>query len=400
MKRPWSEHLEYPKIPVYEMLRETAQKFPDNVATEFMGKVFTYKELDELTDKFATALVDLGVKKGDRVAIFMLNVPQFVIAYYGILKVGAAVVLCNPLYKEHELEFQLNDSDCNTIVILNLPDPSLYTIFKNIQTKTSVKNVIVTDIGSALPTIKRILGSLLGKVPKGPALESGDHDFFTLLKATEPNPPQIKINPKEDVAALQYTGGTTGIPKGAVLTHYNLISNCLQVEEISGGLQGEERFLCALPLYHSYGMTTVMNTSILLGAENTLIINPRDIPNILKTIAKRKPTFFNGVPAMYGAIANHPDASKYDLTSIKACISGAAPLPDAVCKAFEQVTGATLVEGYGLSEASPVTHSNPIDADTKKIEPLDFHFQIPNVALLMSKREKKICLKENRENYS
>ncbi len=175
MKRPWSEHLEYPKIPVYEMLRETAQKFPDNVATEFMGKVFTYKELDELTDKFATALVDLGVKKGDRVAIFMLNVPQFVIAYYGILKVGATVVLCNPLYKENELEFQLNDSDCNTIVILNLPDPSLYTIFKNIQPKTSVKNVIVTDVGSALPTVKRILGSLLGKVPKGPALESGDH---------------------------------------------------------------------------------------------------------------------------------------------------------------------------------------------------------------------------------
>ncbi len=364
MVRSESNQLEFPEITVYDMLRESAKTFPDHVALSFMGKEFTYRELNTLTDHFATALAELDVKKGDRVAIFMFNVPQFVIAYYGILKVGATVVLCNPLYKEHELEFQLNDSGANTIILVNLPNPPLYSIFNNIRAKTSIKNVIITDIASVLPTVKRILGSLLGKVPKGPPRKPGDHDFFELIKQVEARPPPMEIDPKEDVAAIQYTGGTTGIPKGAVLTHYNLISNCNQIKQLA---KDTSRLLGAIPFYHSYGMTTVMNLGILLGSEIILVTNPRDIPALLKTIETQKPTMFNSVPAMYFAVANHSDAGKYDLSSIKWCLSGGAPLQDVVCVAFEAATGATLVEGYGLSEASPVTHVNPLNRETRKI---------------------------------
>lgn len=377
MMKPWPDHIEYPEIPAYEMLKESAKKYPEHTALSFMGKAITFRELDELTDKFATILAELGVKKGDRIAIFMLNVPQYVIAYYGTLKAGATVVLCNPLYKEHELEFQLNDSGSKTIILLNLPEPPLYTIFNNIRTKTSVKNVIVTDIASALPTVKRIIGTLLGKIPKGPAIKPGDYDFYGLIRKAEARPPEITIDPKEDVATIQYTGGTTGIPKGAMLTHFNLVVNCLQSEQLGihssiGTNRGEEKFLTVIPLYHSYGMTTCMNLAILMGGEVILIPNPRDIPNILKTIEKRHPTFFNGVPALYVAAANHPDAGKYDLTSLKFCISGSAPLPDAVCKAFEQVTGAIVCEGYGLTEASPVTHANPLNRELRKIGTIGF----------------------------
>lgn len=379
MAKPWPDHIEYPEIPAYEMLRESAKQYPEQAALSFMGKVITFRELDELTDKFATVLAELGVKKGNRVAIFMLNVPQYVIAYYGALKAGTTVVLCNPLYKEHELEFQLTDSGSNTIILLNLSDPSLYTIFNNIRTKTPVKNVIVTDIASVLPTAKRILGSLLGKIPKGPALKPGDHDFYDLIRKAEARPPEIAIDPKEDVAAIQYSGGTTGVPKGAMLTHFNLVTNCLQSEQLGihssiGARRGEEKFLTALPLYHSYGMTTCMNCAILMGGEIILIPNPRDIPSILKAIEKRKPTFFNGIPALYVAVANHPDAGKYDLSSLKFCISGSAPLPDAVCTAFEQATGAitNVCEGYGLTEASPVTHANPLNREIRKIGTIGF----------------------------
>jgi len=369
MAKPWPNHLEYPEIAVHEMLRKSAKSYPDHIAISFMDKEITYRELNVLSDKFATVLVELNVKKGDRVAVFMLNVPQFVIAYYGILKAGAVVVLCNPLFKAHELAFQLKDSGTKTIVLLNIPSPPLYSIFSNVRQNTSVENTIVTDIASVLPTVKRIFGTLLGKIPKGPPREPGDHDLFELIKNTKAHPPTIDIAPKEDVAAIQYTGGTTGIPKGAMLTHYNLVANCIQLDHVSKDTQ---RMLGALPLYHSYGMTTIMNLGVFVGSEIILVPNPRDMPSLLNTIETRKPTMFNSVPAMYFAVANHPDAGKSDLSSIKWCLSGGAPLPDVMCEIFEKTTGATLVEGYGLSEASPVTHCNPLDQKLRKIGTIGF----------------------------
>ncbi len=370
--KPWfkfwpkgvSKTIEYPNVPLSELLRNTAKKHPDHVAMVFLGKKMTYRELDVLTDRFATALHSMGVKKGDTVALFLPNIPQFIISYYGALKIGAIVTAISPLAKEREVEFHLNNSEAETLVCLDV----LYPTVKAVRERTKLKQIIVASIKEFLPSAKAFLGTLLKKVPSlKVSRESGVHFFKETLEKYPPQPPEVKINPKEDLAALQYTGGTTGVPKGAMLTHLNLVSNAAMCAEWLQGKEAEDIFLTVLPLFHIYGMTTSMNGPIYLAG--TMILLPRpDLVEILKAIQKYRVTIFSGVPTLYAALIAHPEINRYDLKSIKFCISGAAPLPPEVQKKFIDLTGGVLVEGYGLTESSPVTHSNPLDPAMKTVK--------------------------------
>jgi len=371
-EKPWYKfyppgvrrHIDYPEVPLYEFLRISAQKYPDKTALIYFDGKMTYKELDVLTDRFAAALADLGVKKGDRVALFLPNTPLFVISYYGALKAGAVVTAMSPLYKEREVEHQLNDSEAETIVLLDL----LYPIVEKVWERTKLRNVIVGSLRDYMPSFKAFLGSLLGKIPSRHVERRANVYFFRELVARYgANPPKIEINPKEDLAALQYTGGTTGISKGAMLTHMNLVSNAVMCKEWLQPREGEEVVLTVLPLFHIYGMTTSMNAPILFAG--TMVLLPRFDPvAVLQAIHKYRVTVFCGAPTMYAMLLAHSDLTKYDLTSVRFCISGAAPLPPDVQKKFMEVTGGVLVEGYGLTESSPVTHANPLDRTMKTVK--------------------------------
>jgi len=371
-EKPWykfwppgvRKHIDYPEVPLHEFLRNSAQKYPNKTAIIYFDKKITYKELDVLSDKFATALADLGVKKGDRVAIFLPNIPQFVISYYGTLKAGAVVTAISPLYKEREVEHQLNDSEAETIIVLDL----LYPIVEKVWGKTKLRNVVVASLKDYMPTFKAVLGSLLKKVPSRKVKRKANVYFFKELMAKyEAKPPKVEINPREDLAALQYTGGTTGISKGAMLTHMNLVSNAVMCREWLQASEGEEVVLTVLPLFHIYGMTTSMNAPIFFAG--TMVLLPRFDPvSVLQAIHKYRVTVFCGAPTMYAMLLAHPDLKKYDCTSIKFCVSGAAPLPPEVQKKFMEVTGGVLVEGYGLTESSPVTHANPLDKTMKTVK--------------------------------
>ena len=371
-EKPWCKfyppgvrrHIDYPEVPLYEFLRISAQKYPDKTALIYFDGKMTYKELDVLTDRFAAALADLGVKKGDRVALFLPNTPLFVISYYGALKAGAVVTAMSPLYKEREVEHQLNDSEAETIVLLDL----LYPIVEKVWERTKLRNVIVGSLRDYMPSFKAFLGSLLGKIPSRHVERRANVYFFRELVARYgANPPKIEINPKEDLAALQYTGGTTGISKGAMLTHMNLVSNAVMCKEWLQPREGEEVVLTVLPLFHIYGMTTSMNAPILFAG--TMVLLPRFDPvAVLQAIHKYRVTVFCGAPTMYAMLLAHSDLKKYDLTSVRFCISGAAPLPPDVQKKFMEVTGGVLVEGYGLTESSPVTHTNPLDRTMKTVK--------------------------------
>jgi len=370
--KPWLKNwpagvpqtIKYPEVPLHELLRKTAEKHPNHTAIVFLGTKITYKELDVLSDRFATALNDMGVKKGDRVAVFLPNIPQFIIGYYGSLKAGATVTAVSPLFKERELEFQLSNSEAETIICLDL----LYPTVKAVREKTKLRNIIVASIKEYMPPLKAALGSLLGKVPsrKVPR-EAGVHFFKETINRYPPQPPTVKVNSKRDLAALQYTGGTTGLPKGAMLTHHNLVSNAAACAAWLQGKETQDVFLTVLPLFHIYGMTTGMNGPIYLAG--TMVLLPRpDAVDILKAIQDHRVTVYCGVPTLYSILTAHPDIGKYSLRSVKFCISGSAPLPPEVQKEFMELTGGVLVEGYGLTESSPVTHCNPLDPTMKTVK--------------------------------
>src|SRR3990170_299037 len=346
--------IEYPKVPLHEILTKTAKAHPEKTAIVYRDREIVYRELDELSNRFASALASLNVKKGDRVALFLPNIPQFIIAYYGVLKVGAVVTAISPLHREREIEYQLNDAEAETIVTLD----SLHQIVARASPKTKLKRIIITSseeftskTTTSLTTAER---------------EPNTYSFQQLLKENEANPPEARINPAEDLAALQYTGGTTGTAKGAMLTHANLVANTLAFASWIRGVVANETFLTALPLFHIYGMTTSMNVPISLAAKMVLL--PRfDTTAALETIQKQKVTVFCGVPTMYAALLANPKLGEFDLTSIRVCISGASPLPPQVQKKFMEVTGGLLAEGYGLTEASPVTHCSPVDKTMKTV---------------------------------
>jgi long-chain acyl-CoA synthetase len=372
MDYPWLQHyddkvphtLTYPDSPVQGLLENTARTHPTKTATIFFGARLTYAQVAAQSDRLAVALRNLGVQQGDRVALILPNCPQFVIAYYAVLKAGGIVVPTNPLYKAREMEHQLLDAGVHTVVTLNLFEP----ILQEIQPAVGLKNIIVTEIKDYLPPLLGLLYPLKERrektavhVAPGP----GIYFWADLLRTPGRSLPPLAISP-DDLALLQYTGGTTGTSKGAMLTHRNLVANAMQCRNWLKDMRtdGSEVSLCVTPFFHVYGMTVGMNLSVLVGA--AMILMPRfQLEEVLKAIQKYRPTQFPGVPTMYIAICNYPDVGKYNLRSIRACISGAAALPVEVAQTFERLTGGHLVEGYGLTEASPVTHCNPIYGDRR-----------------------------------
>lgn len=368
--RPWLRFYEpgvpptltYPDLPVPALLDETAGRFSDHTASIFFGAEMTFGTLHRLTGRFAAALVRLGVRPGDRVALHLPNSPQFLIAYYGALRPGAVVVPFNPLYVEREIEHQLADSGAEVSVTLDL----FYPRIAEVRQRTRVREIVVTRINDFFPPLLRALYPLKARreghlVHIPPARDI--HRLTALLN--EPaEPPAVALDPGS-IAVLLYTGGTTGMPKGAVLTHRNLVSNVLQCRAWFTGLTpGRDTAVAVIPFFHSYGMTSAMNFAVSTGTRLALI--PRfQLDLLLKAIARYRPKIFPGVPTLYTAIINAPDVGRYDLRSIAACISGAAALPLEIQSRFEALTGGRLVEGYGLTEASPVTHANPINGTRK-----------------------------------
>lgn len=370
---PWLNHypkevkpnLEYPKQNLAVFLKQSAEKFPDHTALHFMGKRISYRELLDSSYRFANALRSLGIRKGDRVAIMLPNCPQTVIAYYGALMAGAIVVQTNPLYVERELEHQMKDSGAIAIVTLDI----LHRRALHVKPNTDLRKVIVTSIKDYLPFPKNVLYPIAAR-KEGHNLEVAYGEdvlsFRQLVRNASSAPVMEEVDAENDLALLQYTGGTTGTPKGCMLTHYNLVANVIQCRSwLYRAEDGKETYLAALPLFHVFGLTTLMNFAVMTAG--TMLLLPRFNPkDVLHLIAKEKPTIFPGAPTMYVALLNHPEAKNYDLGSINICISGAAPLPAEVQEQFERVTQGRLVEGYGLSEASPVTHCNNLWDERKK----------------------------------
>jgi long-chain acyl-CoA synthetase len=335
----------------------------------YLGTELTFKGLDELVDKFGEALQDLGIKKGDRVGIYLPNIPQFPIAYYGVLRVGGIVVAMSPLYKETEIAHILKDSGAQILVTWD----KLYPYVQAVKAGTKLTNVITTSVRDYLPPLLRLLSPLKGV--KSYACP-GALDMKTLLAKYRGQPKPVEVNAK-DVALLQYTGGTTGIPKGAMLTHYNMVANIEQIKEWAKLQPGEDVHLSVLPFFHIFGMTVALNSPIYMKSKMVLVPDARDIPSVLKTIEKEKPTIFCGVPTLYIALINRPDIQKRNMRSVRLCISGASALPLEVQRKFEALTGGRLVEGYGLTETSPVTHVNPLD-DPGKNRPGTIGIPVPD----------------------
>lgn len=375
--KPWLSHydkgvpetIQYPAVPLFNILEESARKYPDRACTIFKGAVITYKQMNEITDKLAGALASMGVKKGDRVGIFMPNTPQFLMAYFGILKAGGAVVATNPLYTPAEIEHQVNDSGVEIMLVMS----NFYNTIKAAQPKTKLKKLIVTNLKETLPPVLSMLFTLAKEKKGGFRIEGGlkDGDVWMqdlLKKFTPADRPKLEITP-EDTALFQYSGGTTGVSKAAVALHRNVLANTLQMKNwmISTLKEGEEIVLMAIPLFHVYGMVAGMNFALVSGFSLVMIPNARDIPDVLENIDKYHPTVFPGVPTLYNAINNRPEviAGKYHLRSIKACISGSAPLMRETKEKFEALTGGVVFEGFGLSEAPTATHCNPLQGINK-----------------------------------
>ncbi|MDZ5470747.1 long-chain-fatty-acid--CoA ligase (plasmid) [Bacillus sp. 31A1R] len=364
--KPWLKNypdeipatLSYTNEPVQKYLKNTAEEFPNKVAIHFMGKEYTYQEVYEQSYKLAGYLQDLGIEKGDRVAIMLPNCPQAVVSYYGILMAGGIVVQTNPLYMERELEYQMKDSGAKAIVTMDILFPRVTKVMAN----TELKHVIVTAIKDALPFPKNLIYPFIQKKQYGISVtvkHEGNHHLLTeILKQPNRKLKELEFDFEEDLALLQYTGGTTGFPKGVMLTHKNLVANATMCNAwLYKCKKGEEVVLGILPFFHVYGMTTVLILSV-MQAQKMVLLPKFDPTTTLKTIQKQRPTLFPGAPTIYIGLLNHPDLQKYDLSSIDSCISGSAALPVEVQQKFEEVTGGKLVEGYGLTESSPVTHSN------------------------------------------
>src|ERR687891_472826 len=358
----------YPERPVWSLLEESAERYPDSPAVAFpvapMARRLTYRQLKAEAERFAGAMAAMGIGKGDPVGLLLPNCPQFVVAWFGLQRLGAVPVGNNPLYTQRELAHQLTDAGVDILVTLDL----LYPLAGAVREAAGLKTMIVTKGGDYLGSPINKLAPLKQKGeprtrarrgPRAPA-GAGVTWWSDLRSRTYPEPPPLQVDAVEDVAALVYTGGTTGLSKGAMLTHHNLVSNALQTGAwFSDVKDGEEAILSILPFFHSYGLSAVMNVAISRAMK--LILLPRfELKMALKAIDKEKATLFPGVPRIYIAINESEETSKYDLSSIRACFSGAAPLPVAVAEKFEAITGGRLVEGYGLTETSPVTHINPI----------------------------------------
>ncbi|MBN1218451.1 MAG: long-chain fatty acid--CoA ligase [Anaerolineae bacterium] len=372
MSRPWlnfyddevPDELVIPPLTLPDLLRNAAKDHPKQTATIFMGARMNYRQLQREVDKLAASLHELGVRKGDRVAIMLPNCPQTIIAYYATVSLGAVAVMTNPLYVERELEFQWGNAGVETVISLNMFWPRIEAV----RQKLPLKHVILSAVQDYMPGLKRWLTPFeLRRQGKWVKVEYNDIvcSFKTLIKRQRNRPPEVDIFPN-DLACLQYTGGTTGLPKGAILTHRNLIASLVQIRRflLFGHQEGEDIALAIIPFFHVYGMNGMMNLGTYLAATLVLILQP-EIKTIVEAIVAERPTFFVGVPALFVALNNYKTFDRIDLTSIKAMFSGAAPLPVEVMETFESRTGVRIAEAYGMTEASSVTHVNPLKGRRK-----------------------------------
>ncbi|MGH7233117.1 MAG: long-chain-fatty-acid--CoA ligase [Nitrospiraceae bacterium] len=373
MQRSWMRRYDqgvppacsYPDGTVSDLLRDSAAKFPTSIALLFYGRRIGFSELDDLSTRFAFSLRSLGVREGDRVALMLPNIPQAIIGYYGALKAGAIVVPTNPLYVSRELEIQLQDSASETLVALDL----FYPRIEAIRDLAPLKRIILTSVRDFLPPFRRLLYPIKAKlngrwivIEKHPPL----YDFLQLLdpvpSESMANAPLPSSHPN-NVAMLQYTGGTTGTPKGVMLTHRNIVVNAWQCRIwVPDFAEGREVFLGVIPFFHVYGLSTCQNLAMMTGS--TVILLPRfEVKEVLQAIHRYRVTVFSGIPMMFMRITECPTVDRYDLRSLRACLSGASPLHAEVQDRFERLTGVKISEGYGLTEAGPVTHCNPIYGD-------------------------------------
>jgi long-chain acyl-CoA synthetase len=353
--------LEYPEMPLFGFLDRAVANYPDHRALSYLGNDISYAELDGLVNRAANALANLGVRRGERVALYLANTPQFVISLYGILKIGAIAVPINPLYTGEEVAYELNDSGAKTVIVMS----RFYPLVQKIREQTALERVVVTNVKAYFPWLTRLLFTLFKEREDRVEIGPGDYELEALMARSGSRKPDVRVD-SGDTALLQYTSGTTGTPKGVMLSHYNLIVNALQCRYwVRETVEGEERVLGWLPFFHSFGMTACLGFTFSCAGALVLIPNPKDLESILKTIEKEKITMLPGVPTMYAALGNFAKTPEYDLRSIRACICGGAPLMQSVKERFVELTGARLVEGYGLSEAAPVTHANPIDGVNK-----------------------------------
>lgn len=381
-EKPWIQHYDakvppslapYPTHPLHGFLLDAARQYGDLTATitsaklPLIGRVqstVNYRDINELSDTLAAALVDMGVKKGDRVAIVMPNCVQFVISFFAILKAGGVVVALNPTFPPIKLTDLLIDSGATVALTLSL----FYNGVKQFQPDTNVKQVIVTNIKEYLPPIARALFTIAREKKDGHRITKhpSDHWFQDVLARYAGKKPEVEVGP-DDLAIFQYTGGTTGVPKAAMATHSALVANCVQCVTWVAREGVQESQMAAIPLFHVFGMVAVLCTTVVLHGPMILIPNPREIDEVVECIDKYRPTMFMGVPAMFNAINNHAGvaAGKFDLSSIYVCISGSAPLPPATKRKFEETTGGTLLEGFGMSETPTASHINPIEGENR-----------------------------------
>lgn len=350
---------DYPNHNLAKFLIDSAASYPDITALYFMGKKMSYKQLLEASHRFANGLQSLGIKKGDRVAIMLPNCPQGVIAYYGTLMFGAIVVMTNPLYMPREIEHQLKDSGARVIVTLDY----MVSRVEQAMHKKPMEYIIGTSLNDYLAfPLKQLFPLKAKKAGMYVKLKysAGLLSFVQLLKQSSPQSAYLELDGKNELALIQYTGGTTGVAKGVMLTHYNLIANATQAALwIYKANEPKKKYLAALPFFHVFGLTVLLNLAI-RNAGSLYLVPRYKVDEVLKLITKHKLALFPGAPTMYVAIINYVELNKYDVTSIEVCISGAAPLPVEVQERFENLTGGKLIEGYGLTEASPVTHANTV----------------------------------------
>ncbi|MEJ2733700.1 MAG: long-chain fatty acid--CoA ligase [Anaerolineae bacterium] len=377
MEKPWLKHydegvpasIDYPPVPLDRLLTDSATKHPDRPATIFgamvgsrlMDAKLTYGQLDDAVNRLAAGLQQMGVKKGDRVAIMLPNSPQFVIAAYATWRIGGIVVCCNPLYVAREIEHLVNDSGAQTMVVMS----QLYERVNSIRANTGLKRIIVTNIKEYFPGLLRFLFSLTTEKKDGHRVDISSHKdtywFQDVMRRTSAKPTPVEIDPDE-VSTLIYTGGTTGGPKGAQLTHRNLVSNAVMVNIWARSKEAEDVMLAVMPYFHVYGLTAGMNVCIANALSMVQIPNPRDMTHVLKAIETHRVTYYCGVPTMFVGFLSFPDRDQYDLKSLRFAVSAAAPLPPEVQQRFQTVTGGRMMEAYGLTETSPAATMDPVDS--------------------------------------
>ncbi len=382
--------------PLFRVLDRAAEQYPENVFTIFNDAERTYAQVKDTADRVANYLSLNNIQKGDRVAVCLPNIPQFPEIFFGILKAGAVCVTCNPVYTSSELNYQLKDSGARMLFCMD--HPIFYENARQAVPDTDVEKVIVCNLKPYLPRLKAFLGGLLGKIPKASSHDSDHLQFEEILAAAAPKPPAVEIDPANDTAVMLYTGGTTGVPKGAELVHTNFTYNVNAIyewgrfvhEEGKGPERqykgGYHRYLGVLPWYHSFGITVALISAVNTVSSLVCIPDPRagnpPFTEVLKAVQKYRPTLMPAVPTIFVAFTNHRDIEKYELTSIMGCFSGGSPLPPDVCKKFEETTGAVIFEGYGLTETTPVATCNPTFRETRKIGSIGFPVPGTDVKIL------------------